>query len=63
MNCNAATGWGIALGVGFGTAIGVATGHIGAWLAIGTGVGLLIAYMIGRRDTNSADSNQVEKKG
>ena len=33
------TGNGIALGVVIGTALGAAFGHMGVWLAIGTGVG------------------------
>jgi len=37
-----ATGWGLAIGVAIGAAIGAALGHIGPWLAIGAGVGLLI---------------------
>jgi len=35
-------GVGIALGAGI-TAIGVALGHVGPWLAIGVGIGVAIA--------------------
>lgn len=44
MKCSPITlATGIALGAGAGTALGVALGHVGPWIAIGIGVGVAIA--------------------
>jgi hypothetical protein len=51
------TGAGLAMGAGFGTAIGVATGNIGAWLPIGIAMGLLLPAMFGIKTTGCRGSN------
>jgi hypothetical protein len=54
-------GGAIALGVAIGVAIGAATGHIGPWLAIGAGIGLLMPYHLGKRSAESAKPEQMQK--
>jgi hypothetical protein len=42
------TGIAIVIGSVIGTAVGAALGHIGAWIAIGAGMGLLIPALTGK---------------
>lgn len=43
-------GWAIGIGVAIGVAIGAAFHNIGAWVAIGAGLGLLIPYFEQRKN-------------
>ncbi len=55
------TGVGLAMGAGFGTAIGVATGNIGVWLPIGVALGMLFPALFGS-DTNACGESKDEKQ-
>jgi len=52
-------GSGLALGIGIGTAIGVATHNLGAWLAIGIAFGVAISNTGGKfKCSSNPDPNQ-----
>jgi H+/Cl- antiporter ClcA len=49
MKCDINTttiGWGLAVGVALGMALGASLGHMGSWIAIGAGIGLLLPYLL-----------------
>jgi hypothetical protein len=48
------TGAGLAIGAGFGTALGVALHNIGVWLPIGVALGLLFPVLFGG-EANTCD--------
>ena len=54
------TGVGLAMGAGFGVAIGTATGNIGAWLPIGIALGMFYPALFGT--TTKACGESDDKK-
>jgi hypothetical protein len=46
-------GVGVAIGVGAGTALGVALHNIPVWLAIGAALGVFFGLVMNRRNRNS----------
>jgi len=55
------TGVGLAMGAGFGTAIGVATGNLGVWLPIGVALGMLYPALFGA-ETKTCGGSENEKQ-
>jgi hypothetical protein len=53
---------GVALGAGIGAALGVATHQMGAWLPIGTGVGIAIASALADRKSGVCESPRSQKR-
>jgi hypothetical protein len=55
-------GIGMALGAGIGAALGVATHQMGAWLPIGTGVGIAIASSLAERKNAGCEPAPSRRK-
>lgn len=55
------TGVGLAMGAGFGTAIGIATGNLGVWLPIGVALGMLYPALFGT-DTKTCRGSHDDKQ-
>lgn len=55
-------GLGMALGAGIGAALGVVTHQMGAWLPIGTGVGIAIASALIERKSEAGQSPRTQKR-
>ncbi len=55
------TGVGLAMGAGFGIAIGAATGNIGVWLPIGIALGMFFPAMFGA-ETKTCGESTDEKQ-
>jgi hypothetical protein len=55
-------GIGMALGAGIGAALGVATHQMGAWLPIGTGLGIAIASRLAERSREACASPRTPKR-
>ncbi len=48
---------GMALGIGIGTAVGVATNNLGLWLAVGVAIGAGVGNSLSKKDTNNNDES------
>jgi hypothetical protein len=46
---------------GIGTAIGVALGHVGPWIAIGAGIGVAISYSCAPKSKTDQAQNPTPK--
>ena len=55
------TGVGLAMGAGFGIAIGAATGNIGVWLPIGIAIGLMYPAMFGSEAKTCGESSEEKQ--
>jgi hypothetical protein len=55
------TGLGAALGAAIGAVLGVATHQMGAWLPIGTGVGIAIASGLAERKSIAETNPRTQK--
>ncbi|MEM1081219.1 MAG: hypothetical protein AAGH65_06515 [Pseudomonadota bacterium] len=45
----------VAIGIGMGTAIGVASDRLALWIPIGIGIGLCLGYAAGQSDEDASD--------